>query len=168
MYENGLATARPANQNQKTFVLMNAYEARLPIKHFDLYRLGNGADLESLGFLDYLEDSAIVIEWGDRVPPARLGPHLRVDFETTGESRRRIRFRDEGRLVLIIGRPGHVEVLGIVEDLDAYDVVQSADDVKTYAHSRLGVICQTTTPRAWPPRFARQSKRRTRTPKPLL
>src|SRR5205807_408141 len=32
----------------------------------------------------------------------------------------------EGRHVLIIGRPGHVEVLGILEDLDSGEVVESA------------------------------------------
>jgi len=52
----------------------------------------------------------------------------------------------EGYHVLVIGRPGHVEVRGIVEDLAGYDVIASADDVRRYASEKLGVICQTTTP----------------------
>ena len=52
--------------------------------------------------------------------------------------------RDSGYHVVVIGKPGHVEVRGIVEDLDSFDVVQRAEDVRTYPHRRLGVISQTT------------------------
>jgi 4-hydroxy-3-methylbut-2-enyl diphosphate reductase len=53
--------------------------------------------------------------------------------------------RDEGRHVLVIGRRGHVEVTGLVEDLPSHDVIEREGDVRTYLHRRLGVICQTTT-----------------------
>ncbi|HVX62921.1 MAG TPA: 4-hydroxy-3-methylbut-2-enyl diphosphate reductase [Pirellulales bacterium] len=52
----------------------------------------------------------------------------------------------EGRHVLVLGKPGHVEVQGIVEDLTACDVVPGVDEVRTYGCERLGVVCQTTTP----------------------
>ena len=52
----------------------------------------------------------------------------------------------EGRHIIIIGRPGHVEVLGIQEDLITSDVVNSAATVRAYPHSRLGIVCQSTTP----------------------
>jgi 4-hydroxy-3-methylbut-2-en-1-yl diphosphate reductase len=52
--------------------------------------------------------------------------------------------RAEGYFVLVIGKRGHVEVLGIVEDLDHCDVIESPADVKVYSSSRLGIICQTT------------------------
>jgi 4-hydroxy-3-methylbut-2-enyl diphosphate reductase len=51
-----------------------------------------------------------------------------------------------GYHVLVIGKRGHVEVQGIVEDLDSYDVIQCADEVRTYPHAKLGIMCQTTTP----------------------
>jgi 4-hydroxy-3-methylbut-2-enyl diphosphate reductase len=54
--------------------------------------------------------------------------------------------RDEGYHVLIIGRKGHVEVRGIVEDLPSVDVIESEADVASFPHDRLGIICQTTTP----------------------
>lgn len=53
---------------------------------------------------------------------------------------------DEGYHMLVIGRPNHVEVAGIVEDLDSYDVVAAPEDVRRYPHDRLGIVCQTTTP----------------------
>ncbi len=52
----------------------------------------------------------------------------------------------EGYHVLVIGRRGHVEVQGIVEDLEHFDIVQSAEEVKGYSANRLGIMCQTTTP----------------------
>jgi 4-hydroxy-3-methylbut-2-enyl diphosphate reductase len=51
----------------------------------------------------------------------------------------------EGYHVLVIGRRGHVEVEGIVGDLDHYDVIESVDEVGRYPHRRLGIVCQTTT-----------------------
>ena len=51
----------------------------------------------------------------------------------------------QGYHVLVIGRPGHVEVQGIVEDLEHFDLIESEHDVRTYPSSRLGVVCQTTT-----------------------
>ncbi len=52
----------------------------------------------------------------------------------------------EGRHVLVIGRPGHVEVRGLVGDLTSYDVVARPADVRAYPHRRLGIVCQTTVP----------------------
>jgi 4-hydroxy-3-methylbut-2-enyl diphosphate reductase len=56
------------------------------------------------------------------------------------------KLQDEGYHVLVIGKPGHVEVQGIIEDLHSYSMVPTAGDVRTYPHKRLGIMCQTTTP----------------------
>jgi 4-hydroxy-3-methylbut-2-enyl diphosphate reductase len=46
---------------------------------------------------------------------------------------------------VIIGRRGHVEVRGLTEDFDAFDIVGSEDDVRRLApHPRIGVAAQTT------------------------
>ena len=50
----------------------------------------------------------------------------------------------EGYHVLVIGRRGHVEVEGIIEDLPDFDVIESEADVKAYPSRRLGIVCQTT------------------------
>ncbi len=55
------------------------------------------------------------------------------------------KLHDEGYFVLVIGRTRHVEVLGIVEDLENFEVVESVDSVREYASTRLGIVCQTTT-----------------------
>lgn len=51
----------------------------------------------------------------------------------------------EGRRVIVLGRPGHVEVRGIVEDLEDPVVVHRVEDVRAWPQRRLGVVCQTTT-----------------------
>lgn len=52
----------------------------------------------------------------------------------------------EGRRVIVIGRPDHVEVRGIVEDLQNAVVVKTEQDIVTWPEQALGVVCQTTTP----------------------
>lgn len=50
-----------------------------------------------------------------------------------------------GYFVVVVGRPGHVEVRGIVEDLERVAVVADEASVETYPAERLGVVFQTTT-----------------------
>lgn len=50
-----------------TYTLMNLYEGRLPLYHFDLYRLADPGELEELGMEEYLPgDGVAVVEWADR------------------------------------------------------------------------------------------------------
>jgi 4-hydroxy-3-methylbut-2-enyl diphosphate reductase len=51
-----------------------------------------------------------------------------------------------GRHVLVIGRPGHVEVQGIVEDLPHCTVISNASQIGELPSRFLGVVCQSTTP----------------------
>lgn len=60
----------------------------------------------------------------------------------------------KGYHVVVIGRPDHVEVRGLVGDLHDYDVVASEADVRRYEAPRIGILCQTTTP----PRTAQRLK----------
>jgi 4-hydroxy-3-methylbut-2-en-1-yl diphosphate reductase len=50
----------------------------------------------------------------------------------------------EGYFVLLIGKRGHVEVQGIIEDLEQFEVIERVEEVRTYPSSRLGIVCQTT------------------------
>lgn len=56
------------------------------------------------------------------------------------------RLTAQGCFVVVIGRPGHVEVRGIVEDLERYAIVDGEPDIQCWNEPRIGVICQTTTP----------------------
>lgn len=52
----------------------------------------------------------------------------------------------EGYHVLLIGKRGHVEVQGVIEDLTSFDVVQSPEEATRYPAKKLGIMCQTTAP----------------------
>jgi 4-hydroxy-3-methylbut-2-en-1-yl diphosphate reductase len=52
----------------------------------------------------------------------------------------------EGRRVIVLGKRDHVEVRGIVEDLEAPLVVGSEADIECWPQARLGVVAQTTMP----------------------
>lgn len=53
--------------NSPTFTLLKEYAGRLPLYHFDLYRIEDPDELESLGFDDYFAgDGVSVVEWADR------------------------------------------------------------------------------------------------------
>jgi len=77
-----------------TFVLMKIYQGRLPLYHFDFYRLSGDADetLE-LGFEEYLPgDGTAFVEWAERLPDLIPPDHLQVKLELFhdqyGEGRR--------------------------------------------------------------------------------
>lgn len=85
----------PKTVTSPTFVLMNLLQGRLPLAHFDLYRL-DSVDLPSLGFYDVRDDGVVVVEWADKVDEKLLGDHIRVVFEHAGESSRRLMFHARG------------------------------------------------------------------------
>ncbi len=78
--------------NSPTFTLINEYRGRLPLFHFDLYRLGDENELFDLGFSDYLSGSGVLaIEWPEKILPLLPKENLwRVHLELVGEGERRI------------------------------------------------------------------------------
>ena len=51
-----------------TFVYLHSYEGKLPLFHFDLYRLTSANDFEALGFSEYFFAGGIcAIEWPERI-----------------------------------------------------------------------------------------------------
>lgn len=72
----GLGITEPLSS--PTYTIVNTYEGgRLPFHHFDLYRLTSGEELYEMGFEDYLEDdSVLVIEWPERLPPDIVTPSI--------------------------------------------------------------------------------------------
>lgn len=50
-----------------TFTLVQYYEtAKLPVRHYDLYRIESPADIEELGLEEALDEGAALIEWPER------------------------------------------------------------------------------------------------------
>jgi tRNA threonylcarbamoyladenosine biosynthesis protein TsaE len=77
-----------------TFTLVHEYQgSRLPIYHFDFYRIESLAALRAIGFDEIVfSDGVSVIEWADRFADA-IPPRARwIKFEIVSENQRRILF----------------------------------------------------------------------------
>ena len=80
-----------------TFVLIQEYKARLPVYHFDAYRLRTEAEFYDLGVHEYFEGSGVcLVEWADRVPACLPDQFLEIRILLTGESTRQIKVASHG------------------------------------------------------------------------
>ena len=69
-----------------SFTLLNVYQARVPIFHMDLYRLGGAADISTLGWEDHLGQGVIVVEWAEKLDYTEPAVHVRIEVGS-GEER---------------------------------------------------------------------------------
>ena len=74
-----------------TYTIVNEYlGGRLPLFHFDMYRLASDDDLWAIGWEDYLDRQGVcAVEWSENVPEAMAGA-LTVSIEKLGDTTRRI------------------------------------------------------------------------------
>lgn len=57
-----------------TYTIVNEYEGKIPLFHFDMYRLSSAEDLFDIGWEDYLERGGVIaVEWSSRVSEALTG-----------------------------------------------------------------------------------------------
>ena len=75
-----------------TFALINEYlGGRLPIFHFDMYRISSWEELYSSGFFDYIEEGGVVVaEWSENIENALPENTIYVEIEKCGENSRKI------------------------------------------------------------------------------
>lgn len=83
-----------------TFNLMNIYEGKMNIFHFDLYRLEQEYELEEIGFYDYVEepDGLVLIEWAEKFIDCLPDNYISLEIQRTEqEDQRIIRFELVGK-----------------------------------------------------------------------
>ena len=76
-----------------TFALINEYiGGRLPLYHFDMYRIASWDELYSSGFFEYIDDGGVVAaEWSENIENALPDNTWYVEIEATGENERKIK-----------------------------------------------------------------------------
>ena len=80
-----------------TFVLIQEYQARLPIFHFDAYRLKGPAEFFDLGAHEYFQGTGVcLVEWADRVGTCLPPEYLRITITPTGETARSFELAGNG------------------------------------------------------------------------
>ena len=74
-----------------TFTIVNEYPGKIPLFHFDMYRLRDEQELFDIGWEDYLDRGGIcALEWSERVERA-IGPEaIRVTLRRLDDTRREI------------------------------------------------------------------------------
>jgi tRNA threonylcarbamoyladenosine biosynthesis protein TsaE len=79
-----------------TFTLVQEYHGgRLPVYHFDLYRLESPTELLGIGWDDYLDAGGVcLVEWADKFPALLPGHTQWLQFHVTGEQSRRVETAD--------------------------------------------------------------------------
>lgn len=74
-----------ADVRSPTFLLHSMHRGRITVHHLDLYRLGEGTDLRSLGVDEMLDDGAVLVEWGDRAAPGWFTGTVNIALGSTDE-----------------------------------------------------------------------------------
>ena len=92
-FAEGLGVTEPVNSH--TFTILQSYEdGRMPLFHFDVYRIGDPAEMEEVGFDDYIYgDGACLIEWSELIEELIPDEAVRIVIErdaSKGEDYRRI------------------------------------------------------------------------------
>ena len=89
----------PERITSPTFTIVNEYEGgRLPLFHFDMYRLGSSDELFDIGWEDYLVRGGVcAVEWSENVDDVLDADTIRVDIRR-GES-------DDQRRITITNAP---------------------------------------------------------------
>ncbi|TPM40176.1 tRNA (adenosine(37)-N6)-threonylcarbamoyltransferase complex ATPase subunit type 1 TsaE [Mesorhizobium sp. B2-3-4] len=70
-----------------TFTLVQSYDTRIPVHHFDLYRLSSPDELDELGFEEALMQGAALVEWPERADGYLPETTVLVELVQHGEGR---------------------------------------------------------------------------------
>ncbi len=70
-----------------SFTLMNVYQARVPMYHFDLFRLTKDGEIFELGFEDYIGEVVVVVEWAEKIKFPIEAIYVTIEIED-GDRRR--------------------------------------------------------------------------------
>ena len=84
-----------------TFTILNEYNSgRMPLYHFDMYRLSSLEEAEGCGFLEYFDlsklDGIVLVEWAKNVPGILPTLHIQVNFKKIDDEKREISISVKG------------------------------------------------------------------------
>lgn len=79
-----------------TYTYLNIYPGKLPVYHFDLYRLRDADDFLGMGFEEYFTAGGICcIEWSERIPELLPPGSIKITLTHLGRDRRQIQILDQ-------------------------------------------------------------------------
>lgn len=81
-----------------TFAIVNEYRGgRLPVFHFDMFRIESWEDLDSCGFFDYMEEKGVMaVEWSENIDSALDCDTIFITIEKISDNERKITVEGDG------------------------------------------------------------------------
>lgn len=90
----GIAVGLDINENDiksPSFVLVNEYYGKMPLYHFDLYRMKKGSELYETGWDDYLmRDGIVVVEWGEKAESRLPEKRIQINIDIISVNKRNL------------------------------------------------------------------------------
>lgn len=87
----GLKISRKNVVSSPSFTLINEYEGKYPIHHFDLYRIETPEEFCGLGYEDYFYGNGItLVEWAERIKPLLPKDSIWIHLKVKGPTDREI------------------------------------------------------------------------------
>lgn len=75
-----------------TFNYLNIYEGKIPVYHFDLYRIKDAEQFEGAGFSEYLKAEGVCcLEWAEKIESTLSAGTIRITMEHQGQDNRLIK-----------------------------------------------------------------------------
>ena len=64
-----------------TFTIVNQYEGKMPLYHFDVYRIGCSEEMYDIGFEEYINgDGVCIIEWANIIEDILPDEYLKIEL----------------------------------------------------------------------------------------
>lgn len=82
-----------------TFTIVNEYSGRIPMYHFDVYRIEDIYEMYEIGFEEYIYgNGASIIEWGDMIRELLPEEVIDIRISKLHDDERKINIDDMGKL----------------------------------------------------------------------
>lgn len=83
-----------------TFTIVNEYDGKYPLYHFDVYRISSSEDMYEIGFEEYLYGEGIcIIEWANLIEDMLPEEYMSIELN----------YKDEGREMILTPYGDHYE-----------------------------------------------------------
>jgi len=93
----GLGVKDPDHVNSPSFVILKCYKGRIPLYHFDVYRLNDPSAMDTVGYKDYFYGEGVsAVEWAEKIEEILPDERLAIELSVTGEDTRLARITPKG------------------------------------------------------------------------
>ncbi len=90
----GLGVKDYRHVNSPSFVIVKEYKGKIPLFHFDIYRLDKLKEIEDIGYEDYLgRRGVVVIEWANKMGRILPRGHLEISLKMKSHNQRIINIK---------------------------------------------------------------------------